>query len=197
LGLERFDLLDRVEAERALWSAVKLRIAMGVTLDPRAQHASAHHGSLRHAALRDVDLDDAPRHPSSVEHEDALAGRLRIEEPVGVGGLGELEAMREKPLERHPTFDDELRALLLDQRAEGPRGVERQLAAEEVPADVEGNLVSLADEADPAPCPSRTDGRETSVGVPGTVERGIRSLPVGEGLQRVGHLLRPALDASI
>src|SRR5262249_34972898 len=103
--LEGLDLLEREEAERPVGATVVLCIPMRVTLEPRAQHAGPGDRPLRHPARRDVDLDDASSHPASVEDEDPLAGGLRVEEPVRVGCLAELEAVREKTLQRHSALD--------------------------------------------------------------------------------------------
>src|SRR2546422_8425990 len=55
-----------------------------------------------------------------------LAGRLRVEEPVGVFRLLEREAVGEKALERELAACNETRAFFLADSAERPRGVDVQ-----------------------------------------------------------------------
>src|SRR3990172_298568 len=57
-----------------------------------------------------------------LEDEHALARGLRVEEPVGLVGLLELEAVGEQARERDPPPRDEARALGLGQGRERPRG---------------------------------------------------------------------------
>src|SRR5688572_4065640 len=85
------------------------------------------------------------------EHEHALARRLRIEQPIRLLRLVDLEAMGEQLLERDLAVCDEARAFLLTHRGEGPRGVHGELAAEHVLADVDRRLPALAHEGDAAP----------------------------------------------
>src|SRR5881398_312613 len=80
-----------------------------------------------------------------------LAGRLRVEEPVGVFRLLEREAVGEKALERELAACNETRAFFLADSAERPRGVDRELPPEHVLADVERRLVAFAHEADAPP----------------------------------------------
>src|SRR3989442_1686755 len=80
-----------------------------------------------------------------------LAGRLRVEEPVGVFRLLEREAVGEKALERKLAACNETRAFFLADSAERPRGVDRELPPEHVLADVERRLVAFAHEAHAPP----------------------------------------------
>src|SRR5437773_2521214 len=64
-----------------------------------------------------------------------LAGRLRVEEPVGVFRLLEREAVGEKALERELAACNETRAFFLADSAERPRGVDRELPPEHVLAE--------------------------------------------------------------
>src|SRR4029079_16363045 len=156
-------------------TTVEAPIAMTVPLEADSRDAGRPDRALGHAAGGDVDLAHAPGH-RSVEDEDALAGGLRVEEAIGLVGLRKPEAVGEETLQRDATLHDEPRAFLLDQRAEGPRGVERQLAPEEVGAHVEGHLVPFPDEADPAPGPGRARRRQTGVRLSRAVERRVHPL---------------------
>src|SRR6266536_6497404 len=70
--------------------------------------------------------------PLSVEAEDALAGRLGVEQLVGLRCLVEGEEVGQQLLERHLPIDDEAGALGLADRVEGPGAVERQLSVDDV-----------------------------------------------------------------
>ena len=58
---------------------------------------------------------------TSGRQDDGLAGRLRVEEPVGFLGLFEPLAVREEPLHVHLPLGDELGALGLALLRERPR----------------------------------------------------------------------------
>src|SRR6516162_1367404 len=90
---------------------------------------------------------------TSGRQDDGLAGRLRVEEPVGFLGLLEPPAVREEPLHVHLALGDELGALGLALLRERPRPPQRYLPAQEIRADVERdlNLTPLADETGGAP----------------------------------------------
>src|SRR5205085_1470540 len=97
------------------------------------------------------------RHPlfayglTSGRQDDRLAGRLRVEEPVGFLGLLEPPAMREELLHVHLPVGDELGAVGLALLRERPRPDQRYLPAQEIRADVERDLTPLADETSGAP----------------------------------------------
>ena len=78
--------------------------------------------------------------------DDGLAGRLRVEEPVGFLGLLEPPAVREQPFHVHVALGDELGALGLALLRERPRPHQRDRPAQEIRADVERDLIPLADE---------------------------------------------------
>src|SRR5262249_8575202 len=82
----------------------------------------------------------------SRRQDDSLAGRLRVEEPVGFLGLLEPPAVREEPLHVHLALGDELGALALALLGARPRPHQRDLPAQEIRADVERDLTALADE---------------------------------------------------
>ena len=88
---------------------------------------------------------------TSGRQDDGLAGRLRVEEPVGFLGLLEPPAVREEPLHVHLPVGDELGALGLALLRERPRPHQRYLPAQEIRADVERDLTPLADETSGAP----------------------------------------------
>src|SRR2546428_3907768 len=77
-----------------------------------------------------------------------LAGRLRVEEPVGVFRLLEREAVGEKVLERDLAVRNEPRAFFLADRAERPRGVDRELPPEHVLARSEEHTSELQSRSD-------------------------------------------------
>src|SRR6185312_4145695 len=79
-----------------------------------------------------------------LHQEHALAGRLRVEQLVGLFGLVELPAVGEQRLDIDPAVRDELRAFGLADRREGPRGDDRQLLPEHVGADIDRHVVALA-----------------------------------------------------
>src|SRR5207245_9168325 len=85
------------------------------------------------------------------EYEYALACRLRVEEPVRFLRLLEVEAVREQAPEPDLPICDEARALRLTDAREGPRGMDRELAADHVLAAVEGGRVALAGAGHPGP----------------------------------------------
>src|SRR5262245_9498609 len=89
--------------------------------------------------------------PEGSEREDALAGRLGVEEAVGLLGLLLAPLMGQQAAQRHLAIGDEARALLLAGVRERPRGVQRDLPAEQVLADLERDVVALTDERDAAP----------------------------------------------
>ena len=91
------------------------------------------------------------RSVTSGRQDDGLAGRLRVEEPVGFLGLLEPPAVREEPLHVHLPLGDELGALGLALLRERPRPHQRDLPAQEIRADVERDLTPLADETGGAP----------------------------------------------
>ena len=88
---------------------------------------------------------------TSGRQDDGLAGRLRVEEPVGFLGLLEPPAVRDEPLHVHLALGDELGALGLALLRERPRPHKRDLPAQEIRADVERDLTPLADETGGAP----------------------------------------------
>src|SRR6516165_997288 len=100
---------------------------------------------------------------TSGRQDDGLAGRLRVEEPVGFLGLLEPPAVREEPLHVHLPVGDELGALGLALLRERPRPHQRYLPAQEIRADVERDLTPLADETGGAPRAYGAHGRGTRV----------------------------------
>src|SRR5262245_30299462 len=89
---------------------------------------------------------------SRSEDEDALAGRLGVEELVSALGFVELEPVRQEFLERYLLVHDEARTLRLAHGAERPRRVDGELAAQHVLTDIEGGgSAALADEGNAAP----------------------------------------------
>src|SRR5262245_24360955 len=112
---------------------------------------------------------------TSGRQDDGLAGRLRVEEPVGFLGLLEPPAVREQPLHVHLALGDELGALGLALLRERPRPHQRDLPAQEIRADVERDLTPLADETGGAPRAYRAHGRGTGVRRRGGVERLVRA----------------------
>src|SRR6185295_19299418 len=88
---------------------------------------------------------------SWLENDDALAGRLGVENAVGLVGLLELPAVREQRVDVDAVVDREARALELPHRAEGPRADDGELLAQHVAAHVEGDVAALAHEAHRAP----------------------------------------------
>src|SRR5947209_14992090 len=124
-----------------------------------------------------------------------LAGRLRVEEPVGVFRLLEREAVGEKALERELAACNETRAFFLADSAERPRGVDRELPPEHVLADVERRLVAFAHEAHAPPGRGAAHGGDARVRVARAVHRRLDALAVGQraeradgvGLLRVDH----------
>src|SRR5262249_27474267 len=94
---------------------------------------------------------------TSGRQDDGLAGRLRVEEPVGFLGLLEPPAVREEPLHVHLPVRDELGALGLALLRERPRPHQRYLPAQEIRADVERDL-------QPDPARRRNRRCPTSVG---------------------------------
>src|SRR5438132_413887 len=117
-----------------------------------------------------------------------LAGRLRVEEPVGVFRLLEREAVGEKALERELAACNETRAFFLADSAERPRGVDRELPPEQVLANVERRLVAFAHEADAPPGRGAAHGGDARVGQ--GHERARRHLHV----RRVPAVARHAVD---
>src|SRR5438876_96184 len=113
-----------------------------------------------------------------------LAGRLRVEEPVGVFRLLEREAMGEKALERELAACNETRAFFLADSAERPRGVDRELPPEHVLADVERRLVAFAHEADAPPGRGAAHGGDARVRVARAVHRRLDALAVGQRAER-------------
>ena len=67
-------------------------------------------------------------HLTSRRQDDGLAGRLRVEEPVGFFGLLEPPAVREEPLHVDLALGDELGALGLALLRERPRPHQRDPA---------------------------------------------------------------------
>src|SRR5262245_65998313 len=115
---------------------------------------------------------------TSGRQDDGLAGRLRVEEPVGFLGLLEPPAVREEPLHLHLPLGDELGALGLALLRERPRPHQRDLPAQEIRADVERDLTAHADETGGAPRAYGAHGRGTGVRRRGGVERLVRALAV-------------------
>jgi len=111
---------------------------------------------------------------TSGRQDDGLAGRLRVEEPVGFLGLFEPLAVREEPLHVHLPLGDELGALGLALLRERPRSHQRDLPAQEIRADVERDLTPLADETGGAPRAYGAHRRGTGVRRRGGVERLVR-----------------------
>src|SRR5262249_39664893 len=98
-------------------------------------------------AIRRTNCPDLP----SRRQDDGLAGRLRVEQPVGFLGLLEPPAVREETLHVHLPLGDELGALGLALLRERPRPHQRDLPAQEIRADVERDLTPLADETASSP----------------------------------------------
>src|SRR5499427_9607063 len=131
---------------------------------------------------------------TSGRQDDGLAGRLRVEEPVGFLGLLEPPAVREQPLHVDLPVGDELSALGLALLRERPRPHQRYLPAQEILADVERDLTPLADETGGAPRAYGAHGRGTGVRRRGGVERLVRALAVGELGNRRDHVVRRGID---
>src|SRR5262249_30449622 len=95
---------------------------------------------------RTFGADRAAFEPSIMNgrQDDGLAGRLRVEGPVGFLGLLEPPAVREEPLHVHLPVGDEFGALGLALPRERPRPHQRYLPAQEIRADVERDVASLA-----------------------------------------------------
>src|SRR5262245_47904404 len=92
--------------------------------------------------------------------------------------------MSQKLLERDRTIGDEACALLLPDRAEGPRRHDRELLSDHVLADVEGGRIALAHEADAAPRAGALDGRHARLWIAGAVDGRLDALAVGQLAQR-------------
>ena len=131
---------------------------------------------------------------TSRRQDDGLAGRLRVEEPVGFLGLLEPPAVREEPLHVHLALGDELGALGLALLRERPRPHQRDLPAQEIRADVERDLAPLADETGGAPRAYGAHRRGTGVRRRGGVERLVRALAVRELAYRRDHVVRRGID---
>src|SRR5262249_56464218 len=76
---------------------------------------------------------------------------LCVEAAVGLVGLLDAPAVGEDALELDLVVGDEARAFEHAHGAEGPRADQRDLAAQEVGADVQGDVAALADVAGGAP----------------------------------------------
>src|SRR5215471_2346987 len=122
--------------------------------------------------------------PETLEDEDAFAGGLRVEEAVGVFGLLEAPAMGEQLAQRHLAVGDEAGAFLLAGVGEGPGGVERDLAAEEILADFERHVVALTDEGDAAPRVGAAYGLRARLREARAVHRALRTVAVGQVVDR-------------
>ena len=120
---------------------------------------------------------------TSRRQDDGLAGRLRVEEPVGFLGLLEPPAVREEPLHVHLPLGDELGALGLALLRERPRPHQRDLPAQEIGADVERDLTPLADETGGAPRAYRAHRRGTGGRRRGGVEK-VAAPPGGRAAYR-------------
>src|ERR671918_2580426 len=114
------------------------------------------------------------------EQEHALAGRLGVEQSIGLGRLIEGVAMGEQALDVDLAIGDEARALGLDHAREGPGADHSQLLPDHVAADVDRDAAALANQAHRAPGAGRADrGRARGLGA-GAVEREVDALAVGE-----------------
>src|SRR5262245_4386386 len=131
---------------------------------------------------------------TSRRQDDGLAGRLRVEEPVGFLGLLEPPAVREEPLHVHLPLGDELGALGPALLRERPRPHQRDLPAQEIRADVERDLTPLADVTGGAPRAYGPHGRGTGVRRRGGVERLVRALAVRQLGNRRDHVVRRGID---
>src|SRR5262245_30015406 len=131
---------------------------------------------------------------TSGRQDDGLAGRLRVEEPVGFLGPLEPPAVGEEPLHVHLALGDELGALGLALLRERPRPHQRDLPAQEIRADVERDLTPLADETGDAPRAYGAQGRGTGVRRRGGVERLVRALAVRQLGNRRDHAVRGGID---
>src|SRR5215813_6149959 len=134
-----------------------------------------HHRSRRRCA---VDLGKIRRRaPADSGWQDhSLAGRLRVEQPVGLLRLLERPAVREQLLDVDLHVGDELGALGLPLLRERPRADECHLPAQEIRAHVERHLPALAHEARRAPRAHRAHRRGPRLGRRGAVERLVGSL---------------------
>src|SRR5262245_36787332 len=103
-------------------------------------------------------------------------------------------AVREGPLHVHLALGDELGALGLALLRERPRPPQRDLPAQEIRADVEGGLTSLAVETRGTRGAHGADGRGAGVRRRGGVGRLVRALAVGELGNRRDHVVRRGID---
>src|ERR1044071_2151553 len=87
----------------------------------------------------------------ALEQKYALTGRRRVEAAVGLVGLLDAPAVGEDALEVDLVVGDEARAFEHAHGAEGPRADQRDLAAQEIGADVQSDVAALADVAGAAP----------------------------------------------
>jgi hypothetical protein len=91
-------------------------------------------------------------------YNDALAVRLLVEEFVGFVGLVELPAVREEFVDGDLVVGDEFGAVGLALCRKGPRSHQRDLAAQEVRADIERDVTALANIAGGASRACGADG---------------------------------------
>src|SRR6185437_3118588 len=98
---------------------------------PSASAAAGHWRAADHSVAA------AQRSRRRSHQEDALAGALAVEQPIGLLGLIERPAMGEQAVDVDPASRDEVGAFGLADAREGPGRDQGELLTQEVAADVE------------------------------------------------------------
>src|SRR5882757_10524849 len=102
-----------------------------------------------------------PAGDSASNQEDTFAVRLLVEQRVSLLRLVECPVVREQSVDIDLALDAERRALGLDDGGESPGCDQRHLAPEQVRADVDCHVATLAHETHGAPDFRAANGIET------------------------------------
>src|SRR5262245_20566278 len=120
----------------------------------------------------------------ALEHKNALARGLRVEEPVCFFGLVEGETVREHTIHRDLTVSDKAGAVSLSHRVKCPGRQNGELLADHVWTNVDGDVIAFANKADRPPGTRAAHGSNASFRRGATIECQISPFAVRQVFDR-------------
>src|SRR6266446_486784 len=133
----------------------------------------------------------------SLEHKDTLARGLRIEELIRLLCLIEAKAVREHPIHRDLTVGDKAGTVRLSNRVKRPGGENRELLADHVRTDIDGDVVAFPDKTHRPPGPRAAYGRDAGVRRSATIERQIGPFTVRQVFDRSNWIVGLWIDRDV
>src|SRR6267378_2175313 len=147
------------------------------------------------AAARARDLP-CPR-CGALEHKNALARGLRVEEPVRFLGLVEGEAVGEHTIHRDLAVGDKAGAVSLPHCVKRPGRKNGELLADHVWTDVNGDVIAFTDKTDCTPGPRAAHGSNAGVRGGATIECQISPFAVRQVFDRRNGISGLRVDGDV